>query len=125
MATKRKSTNDYGRYLRNMRLDADISLRSAAKNIGVSAVYFSEVERGVRPPMKKDRWDALLKAIPTLDAEQHARLAANAKPIQLDLRDAPPKYQDLGLALARRIEKKNLSDTDFERLYSILGDKHD
>jgi hypothetical protein len=39
------------------------------------------------------------------------------------LRDAPPRYQDLGLALARRIEKQNISTVDLEKLFKILGDK--
>ena len=49
------------------------------------------------------------------------RLSANAKPVQLDLRDTPPEYQDLGMALARRIERQNLTEKDFERLSAILG----
>ncbi|MBT3028017.1 MAG: helix-turn-helix domain-containing protein [Candidatus Thiodiazotropha sp. (ex Ctena orbiculata)] len=116
-----KPPHQFGKYLRRQRVDADVSLRAAAKAVGVSAVYFGEVERGVRPPLKEERWDALIRAIPTLDRETLARMSADAKPLQLDLRDVPPKYQDLGLALARRIEQQNISRKDFEHLFSILG----
>lgn len=116
-----KPPHQFGKYLRRQRVDADVSLRAAAKAVGVSAVYFGEVERGVRPPLKEERWDALIRAIPTLDRETLARLSANSKPLQLDLRDVSPRYQDLGLALARRIEQQNISQTDFEHLFSILG----
>jgi len=49
------------------------------------------------------------------------RLSASSRPLQLDLRDVPPKYQDLGMALARRIERQNISVRDFDRLSAILG----
>lgn len=102
-------------------MEARVSLRAAARAIGISAVYLGEVERGVRPPLRKERWDALIKIVPTLDRDTMIRLSANAKPVQLDLRDTPPEYQDLGMALARRIERQNLTEKDFERLSAILG----
>lgn len=118
----RRSKHSFGQYLRKTRTDAEISLREAARRLGVSAVYLGEVERGVRPPLKEERWELLLKAIPTLDRETLERLAAQEKPVQLDLRDSPPKYQSLALALSRRIERRNLSSADLEKLFSILGD---
>jgi len=116
-----KKGHEFGRYIRRVRVEAGVSLRAAARAIGVSAVYLGEVERGVRPPLKKERWDALVKIVPTLDRDTMNRLSANAKPVQLDLRDSPPEYQDLGMALARRIERQNLTEQDFERLSAILG----
>ena len=113
----------FGRYIRSQRAAAGISLRSAAKALDISAVYLGEVERGVRPPLKETRWDALIRVVPTIDREVLERLTAKQRPIQLDLRDAPPRYQDLGLALARRIEKQNISTIDLEKLFKILGDK--
>lgn len=117
-----KTTNGFGRYIRSQRAAAGVSLRSAARVIDVSAVYLGEVERGVRPPLKENHWDALIQAVPTIERGNLERLTANERPIQLDLRDAPPRYQDLGLALARRIEKENISKVDLEKLFKILGD---
>lgn len=114
--------NDFGRYLRGQRVAAGVSLRAAAKTVGVSAVYLGEVERGVRPPIREEYWDALIRAVPTVDREALDRLSARVRPIQLDLRDSPPRYQDLGVALARRIEKQNISSGDLEKIFSILGD---
>ena len=113
--------HDFGRYIRRSRVDAGVSLRAAARAIGVSAVYLGEVERGVRPPLKQKWWDDLIKAVPTLDRSAMDRLSASSRPLQLDLRDVPPKYQDLGMALARRIERQNISVRDFDRLSAILG----
>jgi len=122
MTRRSGSRHSFGQYLRRQRIEAGISLREAARRLEVSAVYLGEVERGVRPPLKEARWDTLLGIIPTLDHQTLGRLAADARPVQLDLRDAPPKYQDLALALARRIERENLSDIDFQKLSSILGE---
>jgi transcriptional regulator with XRE-family HTH domain len=117
------SAHEFGRYIRRQRAAAGVSLRSAAKALEVSAVYLGEVERGVRPPLKETHWNALIHAVPTIERGVLERLTAKERPIQLDLRDSPPRYQDLGLALARRIEKQNLSNIDLEKLFSILGDK--
>lgn len=118
-----KVANGFGRYIRSQRAAAEVSLRSAAKVLNVSAVYLGEVERGVRPPLKETHWDALIRAVPTIEREVLERLTAKQRPIQLDLRDVPPRYQDLGLALARRIEKENISTVDLEKLFKILGEK--
>lgn len=118
----REIAHEFGRYIRRHRVDADISLRAAAKAMDISAVYLGEVERGVRPPLLESHWDTLIRVIPTIDRAALSRLTAKARPIQLDLRDAPPKYQDLGLALARRIEGQNLSKPEMDKLMSILGE---
>lgn len=115
--------HEFGRYIRSKRAEAGVSLRAAAKALGVSAVYLGEVERGVRPPLKEAHWDALIGAVPSIERAVLSRLTAKQRPIQLDLRDSPPRYQDLGLALARRIEKQSLSNIDLEKLFKILGDK--
>ena len=112
--------HEFGRYVRRQRAGSGVSLRSAAKFLGVSAVYLGEVERGVRPPLKEEHWDTLILAVPTIDRSTLERLTAKARPIQLDLRDSPLLYQDLALALARRIEKQNISKVDLEKLFSIL-----
>jgi len=118
-------THEFGRYIRSQRSEAGESLRKVAKALDVSAVYLGEVERGVRPPLKEVHWDALIRAVPKIDREVLHRLTTKERPIQLDLRDAPPRYQDLGLALARRIERQNISKIDLEKLFKILGDENE
>lgn len=116
--------HEFGRYVRRQRAVSGVSLRTAAKVLGVSAVYLGEVERGVRPPLKSEHWDALVRVVPSIERSALERLSTRARPMQLDLRDAPPQYQDLALALARRIEKRNISRGDLEKLFTILGE-HD
>jgi transcriptional regulator with XRE-family HTH domain len=110
----------FGAYLRAQRVAAGLSLRQVADALGVSHVYLGEVERGVRGPIAKERWPQLLQAIPSLSQVELERRAATTRPLQLALSEAPPKYQDLGLALARRIQEQDLSQTELDNLLRIL-----
>jgi transcriptional regulator with XRE-family HTH domain len=110
----------FGTFLRDRRIAAGLSLREVARGMGITAVYLGEVERGVRGPFVRDRWVDLARLIPGVtmgDLERRARLADG---VRLDLSDAPPEYQDLGLALARRIEQRDLEPTEVTSLLRIL-----
>lgn len=115
------STSPFGRYIRAQRVAANLSLRFVAGKLGVSHVYLGEVERGVRPPLKPSRWSKLVEIVPGITPEALERHALTSRPVQLSLADAPPQYQDLSLALARRIQKRDLSQAEMQRLMRILG----
>ncbi len=112
--------NPFGTYLRDRRNAAELSLREVADRLGISHVYLSEVERGVRPPFTQDRWANLAAAIPGITLDDLQKKFATSRPIQLDLTDAPPDYQDLGLALARRIQKQNLDEDEMRTLLNLF-----
>lgn len=116
----------FGRYLRDRRLAAGISMRKLAERLRVSHVYLGEVERGVRAPLKEARWAEVARLVPGVTVDELRKRAWLTRPVQLDLSDAPPAYQDLGVALARRIEQRNLSERDVSNLRAILeGDDDD
>jgi hypothetical protein len=48
-----------------------------------------------------------------------------SRPMQLSLDTAPKAYQDLGLALARRIERRDLRADDLQEILRILGREGD
>jgi len=111
--------NDFGRYFRQVRVEAGLSLREAARKIGVSHVFLGEIERGVRAPLPEKHWSKALRAIPKLDREELKHKKATSRPLQLEL----PKrheYRDLGLLLARRIQKQDLKEQDLEELLKML-----
>jgi len=119
------SKSTFGQFIRNKRIAAHLSLRAVAEALGVSHVFLGEVERGVRPLLPTERWPRLMQAIPDIQISDLERHAAHTRPIQLDLRDAPPEYQDLGLALARRIAKRDLPEPQLRDLLSLLRDEPD
>jgi len=108
-----------GRYLRAKRVAAGLSLRRVAEQIGVSHVYLGEVERGVRPPLKRERWPQVAEAIPkvTVDELQELHLSDRRT---LDLQDAPAKYRALAHALARRMERQDLDQNVMDELLALL-----
>jgi transcriptional regulator with XRE-family HTH domain len=120
-----KQSTSFGKYLRHCRVENNLSLRQLADKIGISHVYLGEVERGVRGPMKRDRWAALCNAMPSMsmvELDRHARLS---RPIQLNLSSAPPTYQNLALALARRLENRDLSKNQLNLLKRVLDTGED
>ena len=89
-------------------------------------MFLGEVERGVRPGVARASWEALADAIPGFSVTEAARLSSTDRPIQLSLENAPPKYRDLGLALARTIEKQDLKSRDIDKILDLLkGDNDD
>ena len=113
----------FGSYLRRARVASGLSLREVAAALNISHVYLGEVERGVRGPLRPEHWDALLKAIPELTRDGLERHAAASRPLEMDISDAPPRYQDLAMALARRLKNRDLSKGQISRLMKVLGDK--
>lgn len=107
-------TTAFGRYLRQRRIAASLSLRDVADRLQVSHVFIGEVERGVRQVVSRNRWADLVAAIPGVTLDDLERHAIQTKPLQLQLSDAP-QYQDLALALARRIERRDTPQSDEER----------
>jgi len=98
-----------------------MSLRDVAAKLGITHVHLGEVERGVKRPFPESRWPAIVGTIPGLTLEAIARNAELATGVQLELADAPPAYQDLGLILARRIRKKDLPSVELARLIELLS----
>ncbi|HEX7666678.1 MAG TPA: helix-turn-helix transcriptional regulator [Polyangiaceae bacterium] len=125
MASPYKPTA-FGKYLRKKRTDAGLSLRAVSEKTEISFVFLGEVERGVRPGVARASWEALADAIPGFSVTEAARLSSTDRPIQLSLENAPPKYRDLGLALARTIEKQDLKSRDIDKILDLLkGDNDD
>jgi len=113
-------TSRFGSYLRQARVASGLSLRQVANALKISHVYLGEVERGVRGPLREEHWDGLLQAIPTLTRGDLERQAAASRPLEMDISDAPPRYQDLAMALARRLKNRDLTVGQIARLLKVL-----
>ena len=115
----------FGKYVRDQRVKAKLSLRAVARELDISHVFLGEVERGIRGPLAKTHWAQLSKVVPGITEEaleQHAELS---RPIQLSLSDTPLKYRNLALAVAQRIAKQDLSSRDVRQILRILLPERD
>lgn len=115
------SSKTFGDYLRSKRLASGMSLRQLADQLGVSHVFLGEVERGVRGGLKRERWDDLVRALPGVSLDDLERQAIAARPLEIGLEGAPPRYQDLALALSRRIRQQDLEPVEIETILAVLN----
>ncbi len=121
----RPKVSHFGHYLRKKRVAAKLSLRDVADRMDISHVYLGEVERGVRGPLKRERWPDLARAVPGISVATLERLSETSKPVQLDLSDRPPEYRSLAFALARRLERADLSSDQIRSIMRTLGEEND
>lgn len=109
-----------GSYVRSKRHAAGLSLRDVATAIGVSHVFMGEFERGIRRSIKAERLEKLAEVIPGFNIKEYERCSLSQRALKISLEDAPPEYQDLGLALARRIEKRDLKPAEVSNILRML-----
>jgi transcriptional regulator with XRE-family HTH domain len=85
------AVRDVGRYIREQRRQAELSLRNLAKQAGVSNPYLSQIERGLRQPSAK-----ILK-----DIARALRISAETLYLQAGILDAGEQDGDLVEAILR------------------------
>lgn len=113
--------SEVAKFIRQKRMETGLSLRALAQQLEVTHVFVSELERGVRR-VPEGQVVPLCRAL-NISADELKRHDVKDRPLQIPMTDAPPKYQDLGLALARRIEKRDLRPKEISELLRILGER--
>jgi transcriptional regulator with XRE-family HTH domain len=99
---------------------AGLSLREVAEAVGVSHVYLADVERGVRPPLRAEHEPKLLGKIVGLNQMELNEARELSRPIKITLENTPSRYVDLTIALARRYERDNLTDSKLNKILALL-----
>ena len=66
----------FGEYIREVRQRAGLSLAKVAEQLGVTKVYISDVERGLRPPFTQERLKGIALVL-DLDPFELSQLAAS------------------------------------------------
>jgi transcriptional regulator with XRE-family HTH domain len=82
---------DVGRYIREQRRQAELSLRKLAAQAGVSNPYLSQIERGLRQPSAK-----ILK-----DIAKALRISAETLYVRAGILDEDADATDLEVAILR------------------------
>jgi transcriptional regulator with XRE-family HTH domain len=82
---------DVGRYIRDQRRQAELSLRKLASQAGVSNPYLSQIERGLRQPSAR-----ILK-----DIAKALRISAETLYVRAGILDEKAEATDLPVAILR------------------------
>jgi transcriptional regulator with XRE-family HTH domain len=85
------AVRDVGRYIREQRRQAELSLRNLAKQAGVSNPYLSQIERGLRQPSAR-----ILK-----DIAKALRISAETLYVKAGILDEATEDTDLVVAILR------------------------
>lgn len=115
----------FGKVLRNIRMDKGELLKEMAQKLGVTSSYLSAVEVGKRAI--PESWVGKIVAIYNLSEAEKLDLQSaafmSAKQIKINLQDASTNSRNLAYAFAR--EFKDLSDGDYQAIMAILQKKGD
>lgn|SRR5574344_1925079 len=113
----------FGRFLRNLRMDAGELLLQMAEKLNVSSAFLSGVENGKRK-IPSD-WVNRIAAIYGLSEEKKQDLqdaffdANNA--VEIGLTDLQREQRDLAFAFARKLD--SMAENDIEKIRKILNKK--
>jgi transcriptional regulator with XRE-family HTH domain len=110
----------FGHVLRNNRRQAGKTLGDLAEVLGVSVVYLSDIERGNRKPLNKER---ILKIAGFLGTEATALLAAadwERGFIEYDITKARPLEADVVGGLVSGLARGGITDDQLMSIQEIL-----
>ncbi len=109
---------EFGERLRQLRAARRMTLSAAARGIGVSVPYWSDVENGRRNPFTGAKLRAAARLLGA-DFGELERLALSARrSVEIPLADRSPKRAELIVAFARSID--GLSEPDLDEIHRIL-----
>lgn len=117
----------FGEYVRNRRMELRLTLREFSKNKGYDVAYISRIENGyVTPPEDQEKLKALAVALQLVEnSEDWVKffdLAATEKGVlPQDIKEKASNINFLP-AFYRTLRKKEVTDSDIEKLVKILRD---
>jgi transcriptional regulator with XRE-family HTH domain len=119
---KEISEQTFGEYVETLRRKADRSLRKCAAAIGVSAQFFSEVEKNRRTAFTTERIESLVTYLHLGAKEKETLLnkaAENRKTPEFDFSDYIVK-RDYAMAALRKAKELNADEEDWLRFVDDL-----
>lgn len=112
----------FGDLLRMLRREAGKTLGDVARELGVSIVYLSDVERGNRKPFNTERLVKTARFLKT-DPKKLIEAADREKGfIEYDIRKARPLEADVVSGLVAGLARGGVSDDQLEDIRKILNE---
>jgi transcriptional regulator with XRE-family HTH domain len=113
----------FGDLLRRLRRKADKTLGDVARELDISIVYLSDVERGNRKPFANERLIQLATFL-KVDAEELIEAADKERGIiEYDIRRATPLQADVVGGLVAGLARGGVSDEQLESIRNILKER--
>jgi transcriptional regulator with XRE-family HTH domain len=108
--------------LRMLRERRRLSLTSVARALGVSVVYYRDVERSTRRPFSnvKVDFDALANLLGVQSSELQCAAAEERGQLELDFRGADQDVQKLAVLFANCLSKGRLAKASLTQLRRLL-----
>ena len=115
----------FGDLLRRLRRKANRTLGDVARLLGVSVVYLSDIERGNRRPLSRER---ILKVADFLKIEPTELMEAADRErgvIEYDIRKARPLEADVVGGLVAGLSRGGITDEQLQSIQRILKEGED
>lgn len=111
------SSVPFGKRIRQLRVDKDLSQRDLAARVGIDFTYLSKIENNRAAPPS----DAVIERLAAaLDVEAEELLALAAKVSQEDLREAVADDHRIGV-LFRKLQSGHLTEEQIRAMLKISG----
>jgi transcriptional regulator with XRE-family HTH domain len=114
---------DFGKLLRSFREAAHVSMGALSRHLGVSVTYISDVERGTRAPLAKERIASAAQLFGLSPEKERALAAAAAESrgfYELGVENLPAPGRDAGATLMRGWPR--YTEAEFKKLKEFLED---
>jgi len=115
----------FGDLLRRLRRKANRTLGDVARLLGVSVVYLSDIERGNRRPLSRER---ILRVADFLEIEPTELMEAADRErgvIEYDIRKARPLEADVVGGLVAGLSRGGITDEQLQSIQRILKEGED
>lgn len=119
--------SEFGDFISKRRFELNKTLRGFAKELGVSASYISDIEKGNREPNKKELLDSLVRVL-KLNPEEANKLFDMAAAQKNELAKDVSEYvteNDMAKVALRTAKTRGATKEDWERFIQDLEDKNE
>jgi transcriptional regulator with XRE-family HTH domain len=123
MQNTRKNDTAFAALLRDLRIKAGLSMGQVARAVGVTTVYYSEIENAKKPaPPLEGKIDYFkLAEVLKADGNQIINTAGQSRQrVRFDLTGAPEGARSMAMNLARRLNDDSLTPQEIEQIRMIL-----
>lgn len=112
----------FGAFLAQKREEKDITLREMARQLGVSAPFLSDVEKGRAAPLKKDRLDKVAEILCLDDDEKAAMYDLVGQQRNMVAPDLPEYImgRDYVVAALRTARDLNVGEAEWKKFVEDL-----